>query len=264
MSPRRRPIQVVLRALWVGVIPALLAALALKFLVPFPGPGFAGALGKLARSVPIPFGVVLFFAFTLMARYWMFRIPGGRYASTLPAHVAPNEADAGRLADWADVAALSAELASGAARRHLAKLEVAERTDVQRAIEDLGRAIDEGRLEDARALAAAARTRAAAFLAARRARETWITVGAVAAAAAVALGVRATLVESYRVESASMVPNFEPDDRILGKRVRYAEGANVPAAGTSWCSAQAPSSCRGRAVPSRTSSSSALSACRAT
>jgi signal peptidase I len=231
MSRLRRTLQGVIQALWVEVIPALLAALVMKFLVPPRGPGLPGAIGALGHGAPIPLAVALFFAFSLLARHWRFRLPGGRYASALPAHVAPDERDPERLAEWADAAALGDEMASRFARRRVAALEEPQRSEVETRVAELGQALEATDLATARAAAASLQAVASPVLRARRSRETVITLAGVAAAAAVALGARALVAEPYHVESGSMIPTFEPDDRVLGRRVRYAEGALWPQRG---------------------------------
>src|ERR1700685_4607675 len=69
--------------LWTAVIPALLAALAIKVLVPPVGTGFAGIVALLGSRFALLFGVALFFLFSGLARYWRYRLPGGRYATAL-------------------------------------------------------------------------------------------------------------------------------------------------------------------------------------
>jgi signal peptidase I len=55
----------------------------------------------------------------------------------------------------------------------------------------------------------------------RRKRELIGLIVAMAAAAAIALGVRRHVVESYGVLSGSMLPTLEPEDRVIGNRLAY-------------------------------------------
>jgi signal peptidase I len=219
--------QAVLQALWVGVIPALLAALCVRYLVPLSGQGFRGLVAIFGHRHPVPLGVALFLLFTLLARYWRFRVPGGRYASSLPAHWVPSERDAQRLAEWATIATLARAVSSSGFGR---RLDDAGRIELKGRLEELGSALAIGDLEAARAVVASIHRMAAPALSAVRHRETATTLGAVALAAALAFGLRAWVAQSYRVVSNSMIPTFESDDELLGRRVTYT-GGSLPSRG---------------------------------
>jgi signal peptidase I len=228
----RAAVQAVLQALWVGVIPALLAALSVRFLVPPSGVGLRRVVAALGHAHPVQLGVALFFVFSLIARYWRFRVPGGRYASSLPASVAPDERDGDRLAEWASLARLSKAVTSSAVRGRLARTqEGAARTALEARTTDLERALETADLASARVAAESIRALAEPALAAKRHRDAGMTLGAVAVAAAIALGARAEVAQSYRVVSNSMIPTFEADDQILGRRMTYAEPSRLPARG---------------------------------
>ncbi|MGH7435028.1 MAG: hypothetical protein ACRENE_05075, partial [Polyangiaceae bacterium] len=77
----RRSAHWLVGALWLNVIPALLAAIVLRWLVPPPGTGFPGLVSRVGRSFPVPFAVALFVLFALVARHWRFYLPGGSFAS---------------------------------------------------------------------------------------------------------------------------------------------------------------------------------------
>lgn len=81
----RRGLSALATALWSNVIPALLAGLVLKYLVPAPGHGLAGVVARLARGFPVPFGAGLFLVFAAIAHHWRSALPLGRPA--LPAAV---------------------------------------------------------------------------------------------------------------------------------------------------------------------------------
>ena len=186
-------------------------------------------MASLGHGYPVPLAVGLFFVFSSIARYWRFRVPGGRYASNLPPHIAPKERDGDRLAEWAALAGLSSAMTSRAIRRRLAgTLDSTRLSEVEARAGELGAAIEVDDMMTARAAAASIRRLAEPVLAAQRRREAWTTFGAVAAAAAVALGLRAEVAQSYRVVSNSMIPTFEADDQILGRRVTYAAPARLP------------------------------------
>jgi signal peptidase I len=225
-------VQGVLQALWVGLIPLLLAAVAMRFLVPPPGDGVRGVVAVLGRMFPVPFAVALFLIFTLIARHWRFRVPGARYASSLPAHVAPDERDGERLVEWASIASLSKAMTLPSVRRRLTRnLDASRHTELEARLAGLDCAIKEADLAKTRAAAGSVRSLAEPALAAQRQRETLHTLVAIAAAAAVALGVRSRVAESYRVVSNSMVPTFEADDQVLGRRVTYGASSLLPSRG---------------------------------
>jgi signal peptidase I len=228
---RVRAMQLALQALWVGVVPALLAALSLRFLVPSFGAGARGLVASLGHAYPVPFVVGLFFVFSLLARYWRFRVPGGRYASPLPAHVAPDERDGDRLAEWAALASLASAVTSRSTRRRLSRtVDATGQAELEPRVAELRQALETADLAAARDAAAAIRRVVAPTLAAQKRREAWATLGAVAAAALVAFALRARVAQSYLVESNSMVPTFQTDDQLLGRRVTY-EPSRLPARG---------------------------------
>jgi signal peptidase I len=74
-----RALMQVLRGLILVVVPALLAALCARYLVPTPseaeGP-FDSLLASVGSDYPIPFAVGLFLFFSLVFRYWRFHLPG--------------------------------------------------------------------------------------------------------------------------------------------------------------------------------------------
>lgn len=205
------------------MIPTLLAALVLRFLVPpVAGPGFPGWIAWLASRATVPFGVGLFFLFSLLARYWRFRIPGGRYASSLPAHLVADETDGGRLAEWAKWAELyDISTSRRMQRRLLLSLDDREMASVDRSRSDLASALEHGDFPAARTAAGALEKVAARALSSRRRRGAIGVAGAAAAAAATALVLRAQVIEPYRVLSASMLPTLEPMDYVAANHLAY-------------------------------------------
>jgi signal peptidase I len=214
-------LQALLVGLWVGVIPALLAGLVLRYLVPPVGTGALGIVVVLGHRFGLYFGVALYLLFTGLARYWRYRLPGGRYASTLPAQLVPDETDGERLAMWADHAALYAELRSDGMRRRLggALAELDEKLAAFRA------ALESGDLAAAGQARRALEAIAAPALAWHRRRETVRWVATIATAAVVAVLFRARVAEPYNVLSGSMLPTLEPDDRVAGNKLAYRSGS---------------------------------------
>jgi signal peptidase I len=213
----------VISALWVGVIPALLAALALKYLVPPFGSDLPVTFTRACHENPVIVGVVCFLSFSIVLRYWRFSLPGGRYASSLPASVAPDERDGDRLREWAELAALYDGLSSRGAKARLARtLDDAGKAAFQGELTELEAGLETSDLTRARKAAAPVAARAAGVLAAKRRREGLRILGAAVAAAVIAGMVRATVVQPYRVISGSMLPTLEPGDQLAGNKLAFA------------------------------------------
>jgi signal peptidase I len=227
-------LQRTLVVLWTGVVPGLLALLVLRFLVPPAGTGLRGAVAWVGRGFSLPLGVALFFLLSAMLRYWRFRIPGGRYASALPAHLVPGERDPERLAAWAADAALFEIVASTGMRRLLDRsLGPEQRSEVDARLSELRMGLEAGDAPSTRAAADALASAARGALIARRRREAIATVGAAAVAAIAALVLRERVVQPYRVLSASMLPTLEPEDLVAGNRIAYSPGRNsIPRRGS--------------------------------
>jgi signal peptidase I len=182
-----------------------------------------GLVAMLAHRSGLYLGAGLFLLFGALARYWRYRLPGGRYASPLPWQLVAGETDGDRLARWADHAALYERLRSPGMRRGL------ERTlDREKLAEFDGRlaefragleAGDDARVVEARKGVEASAARA---LERRRARDALALLGMLGAAVGMALALRAYVAQSYRVLSASMLPTLETDDLVLGRRRPYA------------------------------------------
>ena len=227
-------VQRALSALWVGIVPALLAGLVLRYLVPPLGSGLPGVVSNLGHRFPLYLVVVLYFVFTLLSRYWRFRLPGGRYASALPAQLVADEANGERLEQWARDAQAYERLRSPMTRLRLEKELDRERlSDFDLHLTDLHdglRASDRSRTTRARL---AVESLAAPVLAIQRKRETWVLVLTVLAAAGAAMAFRARVAQPYQVLSASMLPTLEPDDRIAGSKLAYVSplGDRVPRRG---------------------------------
>lgn len=214
--------QFTLRGLWDAVIPALAAALALRYFSPSLGTGFPGLVAWLGRREPLLFGVALFFVFSGLIRYWRFWLPGGRFASTLPAHLVPGEREASRLAAWARMASLHAQLVAMGARRDVARAPTgAEAAALAQRTGELGAALQAADWAGARAATEALSKLAEPALRGRRRRSFVTTVVAVGSAGVLALGMRAWVAESYIVLSGSMLPTLEPQDRIAGNKLAW-------------------------------------------
>jgi signal peptidase I len=84
--------QAALTVLWAVVIPALLAVVALRFLVPRAVPGLEKPLGLIAtvgHNFPVLLASALFVLLSLLARYWRPYLPGWRAKAAPPAAAPP-------------------------------------------------------------------------------------------------------------------------------------------------------------------------------
>jgi signal peptidase I len=225
-GPVPTTVQYAITALWVGAIPALLAGVVLRYLVPLQGDGFRGLVAWLGHQFGLYLGVALFFLFAALARYWRYRLPGGRYASTLPVGLVARERDADRLRRWASDVALFERLRAGPARLR------AQRTLAGEELGALDTALGEFRAAivagDAKAAAEARRALEAvgasvlAWSQRRRAFEAALTIALPLLAL---FGLRTWVVRPYQVTSASMLPTLDPEDRIAGNELAYTLGS---------------------------------------
>jgi signal peptidase I len=220
------------------VIPALLAGLAFKYLVPAAGSGLAGWIAGVSHAYPVVVAAALFLVFSLLAHYWRFHLPWGRFASSLPVLLAPSERDPERLQMWADLVELHGVLSSPNARRR-AKAAVGDQgpAELDRHRDELTDAMIAGDPSRAMQAIEAARGVAAPVRSARAWRQALGFVAALGGTVALVVAVRAKVAESYEVLSGSMLPTLEPTDRILANKLAYrtlgasAASARVPARG---------------------------------
>jgi len=215
--------QGLLRALAFVAIPALLAGLTFRYLVPDPASseGPLNALAIVANRFPIPCVLGLFLLFAAIVRYWLPWVPGGRYASALPvrfaAHVAPRDLRA--CADAAEVIRL---LGKDAGRHDRKKTSPLQKTGVvDQRLRDLATALEDNDVARVTWAASELRTIAATRIAARQRREKLLLVFGLTAAGAGALVLRMAVVETYQVLSGSMLPALRAGDRIVVDKLAY-------------------------------------------
>jgi signal peptidase I len=105
-----------LRAVWGLFLPAILSALAMRFLVPSTGSGLAGVMARLGQDAPLLLGVALFLLFSALAHYW------SRYGPLAPAFRRPPAPV--RRQPWIEALALPATLAAALAAAFAARVYV--------------------------------------------------------------------------------------------------------------------------------------------
>jgi signal peptidase I len=214
--------QGLLSALWVGIVPALMAGVVLRYLVPTIGVGLPGWIASVGHAYGLYFFVAMFLLFSGLARYWRYHVPGGRYSSNLPAHLVPEERDAESLEAWARTVALYERAGSRWLRRLVAwRCTRDEGEELGRLSGELRAAIEAGDRARAGDVCQHIERIAAPALSLQRWLEALGLVAALVVAVGATLLLRARVAQPYRVLSASMLPTLEPEDRIAGNKVAY-------------------------------------------
>jgi signal peptidase I len=217
-------LQASLQALYFAWIPALLAVLTIKFLVPRTSPGLGGALGLIARigdRAAVALGAVIFVFFSALARYWRYWLPGWRFLSSLPANLAAT-ATKDQVRGRANAASLHKMLSGSAVRRELRQSLVAEpNVNVEDPLDELWQTLEAGDDRRVDELVRRLERLSAPTLARRRRREGLSTALAIGVAIAVTIALRARVVEPYRVLTASMLPTLAPGAEIVGNKLAY-------------------------------------------
>jgi signal peptidase I len=212
-----RAAQWLLRTIWLGVIPALLAGLVLRYGVPpFVGNeiGWAGAARKLAMESPAALAAALWVLFSLLLRYWRFYLPGGVHLSRLPAAIAVR-CSKDRLAEY-DALVSTHDWATSKSGEALVEKKLApeDRRRFQAGTTELGEALIASDLERARPVAAEIEKLAAPLKRPRVLLSNALWAAAVVLAGILALFMRRNVFESCRVLSVSMMPTLEPSDSV--------------------------------------------------
>jgi signal peptidase I len=202
-GPRRAAAERAWRAFWVAIVPAVFAALAVRYLVPPAGAGLRGVVAVLGQRNALLFGIALYFVFSGVARYWRHALAGERDAR-------------------ARHRTLRELLRAGPVRAALERVLDRDRlTELDARLAELSVAVDAGEPDRAQEARRAIESLAAPVLEWRKRREILVFAAMVAGAAGAAYAVRSYLVRPYRVLSASMLPTFEPSDLVAGRMRPY-------------------------------------------
>ncbi len=227
-----RALQSALALLWFGLIPALLAALFLRFAWPSPLTSESEWLRELAAA-PFVAGALLFGLLATLLRYWRRYLPGGRYLGALPPTLAERLARED-IAGFAAANTLRLSIAQEAkrVRSPLSKLNPDERTRLDSCQHELEAALvrhDRPAVDTAqRELLALAEP----ALRAREARNLFSTVLLLGVVAGAALLLRAHAFQICRVLSSSMLPLLEPGDYLLANKSSYSSSRALPKRGS--------------------------------
>jgi signal peptidase I len=203
-------------------IPALLAGLTIRYLAPEPATsdGWQNVVAIAFNRFPVPCALGLFLSFALLLRYWLPRVPGGRFASTLPVRIV-TYAEHRDLRTYAE-AALLHRLLSRSLGRDLQKASSdAQRGLLRDHLDRLATALESHDASRVARIASELRTMAAARLAARQRRDTFLLFVGLTTAGATAFILRMIVVETYQVLSGSMLPALRAGDRIVVNKLAY-------------------------------------------
>jgi len=227
-----RALQSALALHWFGLIPALLAALLVRFAWPSPLAAESEWLRALAAA-PFVVGALLFGLLAALLYYWRGYLPGGRYLGALPPSLA-QRLTRDDLAAFAAANSLRLNIAAEAKRTSsaLSKLNPDERARLDGAQGELEAALFR---RDRAALDAAQRellTLAEPTLRARETRSLISTVLLLVVVGGAALLLRTHAFQICRVLSGSMLPLLEPGDYLLVKRGSYSNPLALPKRGS--------------------------------
>ena len=227
---RSRILKVVYWVVWFGLLPIVLASLAIWGLSPSSGAEPAGALGwiqSVVRSQPVPVGIVLFTVFEVAL--WAVRhdLPFARHAhpplrpDLPPSMRAPFER-AQSLLDEAEMILTTHEKAI------VRDLTGKERDKLREDLRGLRDAMDRVPFDQAGFIDALERADGAIDIRLRRWRKSEVReyVEAILMAVAVAFALRAFVIEAFKIPSGSMIPTLMVGDHIFVNKFSY--GPAIP------------------------------------
>jgi signal peptidase I len=222
-------VQAALRAIALVVIPALLAGLCLRYVVPAPGSadGWLEPVATVGSQYPIPSAFGLFLLFGWLVRYWRKALPGGGYLDALPLRIAACVPRRDR--DTYVRASETYRALAGAKHAHRMKKALSPESYAafETELAELVQALDEVRVDRVSRAMLAVQSLAASPLAARRRREAILFGGGLCLAALAALTVRLWVVETYQVLSGSMLPALKAGDRFVANKLAYRNFASA-------------------------------------
>jgi len=208
--------------LWFGVIPALLAFVAVRWL-PQARAGSSGlerALRQIASDYPFYVPLGLFVILSATFRYWRFHLPGGRYAFGLPERLAAR-APLANIAELCEAFALARRL-ERQTRSMNDDSAVEQRRRIELGRDALERGIEALDLSLVRSATLDLKSLVGAELRGQRRREFVGFLGLLGIAALAAITLRGSVFQVYRLTSGSMLPTLTPGEYVLASRLAYA------------------------------------------
>ena len=230
-QPKRlRILKVAYWILWFGLLPIILASLAIWALSPSSGTEPAGALGWLqsvVRSQPVPVGIVLFTVFEVAL--WAIRhdLPFARHAhpplrADLPPAMREKFERAQSLLDEAEMILTTHDKAI------VRDLTSRERDKLREDLASLREIMDRVPFDQAGFIDAVERADGAIDIRLGRWRKSEVReyVEAILMAVAVAFALRAFVIEAFKIPSGSMIPTLMVGDHIFVNKFSY--GPAIP------------------------------------
>jgi signal peptidase I len=222
-----RLLRVLFHLVWVGIVPLGLAVGAVWLLTPAAGDRTAGGLRLFVAEQQIPAGIVLFTLFAM--GLWRFRheLPLAATIGVAGRRDLPASAR-GRFEEAAILLEESHRILRGRARSVERELTSGERDQIRQALAHLERVMTAERFDLAEFDAAHARADrlAGEHLSRWRKGEMREYAESIAIAVAVALVLRAFVVEAFKIPSGSMIPTLMIGDHIFVNKFTY--GPLVP------------------------------------
>jgi signal peptidase I len=227
---RSRILKVLYWVSWFGLLPIVLASLAIWALSPSSGAEPSGALGwiqSVVRSQPVPVGIVLFTVFEVAL--WAVRhdLPFARHAhpplrSDLPPSMRAPFERAQSLLDEAEMILTTHEKAV------VRDLTGKERDKLREDLRGLRDSMDRAPFDQAGFIDALERADGAIDIRLRRWRKSEVReyVEAILMAVAVAFALRAFVIEAFKIPSGSMIPTLMVGDHIFVNKFSY--GPAIP------------------------------------
>jgi signal peptidase I len=230
MTYGRRAFKTLYWATWFVLVPGLLAYVVISMLTPASGVERDGVLGWLqyaAREQPVPAGIVLFTFFEMALWAWRLRLPLSDYAHPPSRSDLP---DAMRT-PFERARGLIEETEAIYARNHkaiLRDLSAKEREKLRAELEALEDAMEASPFEEERFIEAlvAVDREVDVRLGRWRKSEAREYIESILVAIAVAMALRAFVVEAFKIPSGSMIPTLQVGDHIFVNKFSY--GPAIP------------------------------------
>ena len=229
-SPLRAPLRSAYWAFWFFLLPFVFASLFVWGLTPPSGLEHAGVLGALeaiVREQPVPVGIVAFTAFAMALWSAHMRLPLARYAfpalrSDLPEAMRVPFQRAQTLLEEADAIV---EKNAATIRRDLSAKEQAQ---LEEDLEGLRKAMSQRPFSEEAFVEALVRADGEVDVRLGRFRKSEIReyVESILVAVAVAMALRAFVVEAFKIPSGSMIPTLQVGDHIFVNKFTY--GPAIP------------------------------------